>query len=116
MVGRSQGGVTAARDHQDEHPRPEGDPTHAFTSHQALRGRRAGFLERYTDRRGVRPVWCCRKFGFLRLLFGLCGLSWLARPAEPATEEERARWRERRRAFRHKVRDAARELLEGDEA
>ena len=59
-----------------------------------------------------------RKFGLLRTLFALFGLSWLACPDGPVTEEDRQRWRERRRRFRQKVRAAARELLteEGTEA
>jgi hypothetical protein len=51
----------------------------------------------------------CRKFGFLRLLFGVAG------PDDPRDEGQRAAWRERRRRFRSRVRAAVRELLEEDE-
>jgi hypothetical protein len=55
-----------------------------------------------------------RKFGFLRMLFCLFGLSWLASPERPMTDEERERWRERRHRFRKQVREAAREFLAED--
>lgn len=57
-----------------------------------------------------------RKFGFLRMVFCLFGLSWLACSEGPLTEAERERWRERRHRFRKKVREAAREFLAEDGA
>ena len=57
-------------------------------------------------------MFCC----VWRLLFGLFGFKWLARPADPKNEAEAERWRERRRRFRSKVRAAMAELLTDDEA
>ncbi len=52
-------------------------------------------------------------FGWLcRLLCGLWGLSWLTRADRPHHDDpEVQRWRERRRAFRSKVRAAMAEFL-----
>jgi hypothetical protein len=53
-------------------------------------------------------------FCLWRLLLGCFGLGWLLGPAEPRSEAEVQRWRERRRRFRSKVRAALAELLAED--
>ena len=55
-----------------------------------------------------------RKFGFLRMVLFLFGLSWMLRPDRPLTDADRERLRERRHQFRQKVRQAAREFLTED--
>lgn len=59
-----------------------------------------------------------RKFGCLRMLLFMFGLSWVLRPDRPLNDEDRARLRDRRHRLRQKVRQAAREFLteEGTEA
>jgi hypothetical protein len=52
-------------------------------------------------------------FSLARLVLTLCGLGWLVRPVD---DVEAARWKERRRRFRSKMREAVRELLAEDDA
>jgi hypothetical protein len=59
-------------------------------------------------------VFCRRGFSLSRFLLALFGLRWLAGDCEPSDPQEAQAWKERRRRFRAKLREAFRELLAED--